>query len=74
MRSCRMSDILCKIFVFKMTGKEKYQPRIKSLEERLSFATYEQIKAYVETIPLKQRKLILFRIIRMPIKVLKSVM
>lgn len=47
-----------KIFVFKMTGKEKYQPRIKSLEERLSFATYEQIKAYVETIPLKQRKLI----------------
>lgn len=47
-----------KIFVFKMTGKEKYQPRIKSLEERLSFATYEQIKAYVETLPLKQRKLI----------------
>ena len=47
-----------KIFVFKMTGKEKYQSRIKSLEERLSFATYEQIKAYVETLPLKQRKLI----------------
>lgn len=44
-----------KIFVFKMTGKEKYQPRIKSLEERLSFATYEQIKAYVETLPLKQK-------------------